>query len=244
MRYFGTVSYFGMNYFGWQAQPNGKGIEDKIETLLSHILDEKINIIGSGRTDKGVHAYNQSFHFDYSKEIKDINHLIYALNRLLPKDIHINSLKKVDDEFHSRFSAKKKEYIYKIYTGKQRPFYCLTHWVAPQALDIKLLKKAIKIFEGKHNFMSLTSKEKDDWKFIREIYSIKVNSTKDEIVIKLTGNGFMRYMVRYIVGEAVEVSLKRKSINELSKWFNSNKRKVSNHKAPAEGLYLNKVYYE
>ncbi len=243
MRYFGIVSYFGMNYVGWQAQANKKGVEDKIEKILSHILNTKINIIGSGRTDKGVHAYNQTFHFDINKEIKDIDHLIYATNRLLPDDIKIKSLKKVDDEFHARFSAIKKEYIYKIYLGKDIPFNYLTYMIVHVPVDIKLLKEASKVFIGKHNFKNLTSKEIDEKNFVREIYSIDIKKDKDEITIKLIGNGFMRYMVRYIVGEMLEVATKRKTIKDLNKLF-SKERCITNHKTPAEGLYLSKVYYE
>jgi len=243
MRYFGVVSYFGKNFIGWQSQTNKKGVEDKIEKILSHILNTKINIIGAGRTDKGVNAYGQTFHFDVDKEIKDVNHLIYALNRLLPIDIKIKSLKKVDDEFHARFSATKKEYIYKIYTGKDVNFYYLTHMIVYIPIDIKLLKESSKVFIGKHNFQNLTSKEIDDKNFIREIYSISVNKKDDEILIKLVGNGFMRYMVRDIVGEMIEVAAKRKDIKDLDKLF-SKTRKITNHKADAQGLYLNKVYYE
>jgi len=243
MRYFGVVCYSGTNYIGWQSQSNKKGIEDKIEKVLSHILNTKINIIGSGRTDKGVHAYGQTFHFDLDKEIKDIPHLLYALNRLIPDDIKVKSLKKVDDEFHARFSSKRKEYIYKIYIGKEIPFNYLTHMIVHVPVDIKLLKEASKVFIGKHNFKNLTSKEIDEKNFVREIYSISINKNKDEIIIKLIGNGFMRYMVRYIVGEMLEVATKRKDIKDLNKLF-SKERKITNHKADAQGLYLNKVYYE
>lgn len=241
MRYFGIVSYFGMNYIGWQTQPSKNSVEDKINKILSHILNEKITIVGAGRTDKGVHAYAQAFHFDTNKEIKDLSHLIYALNRLLPKDIKIKSLKKVSNKFHARFSAVKKEYLYKIYTGKETPFYLLTHWVI-NGLDLKLLKEASKVFVGKHNFQNLTSKEKDPKGFIRTIYSIKVNKINDEIFIRLVGDAFMRYMVRDIVGEMVEVALKKKDLNDLKLLFSKN-RKITNHKAPAEGLYLVKIIY-
>jgi len=243
MRYFAIVSYFGKEYIGWQAQPNKKGIENIIESFLSKILDEEINIIGSGRTDKGVHAYAQTFHFDSKKEIEDLNHLKYALNRLLPSDILIKSLKKADDNFHARFSISKKEYLYKIYIGKDRPFFITTHMIVYLPIDIKLLKKAAKVFIGEHNFQNLTSKEKDEKNFIRKIYSISIQQKKDEIFIKLIGNGFMRYMVRDIIGEMVEVATKRKDINDLKLLFNK-ERKITNHKAPAEGLYLNRVYYE
>ncbi|MCQ2792464.1 MAG: tRNA pseudouridine(38-40) synthase TruA [Bacilli bacterium] len=242
MRYLGTVSYFGMNYVGWQSQPNKNTIEDKIEKILSHILNEKINITGSGRTDKGVHAYAQTFHFD-SKPIKDIKHLVYALNRLLPIDIKIKSLKAVNQDFHARFSAKKKEYIYKIYTGKDLPFYARTHWLVKDKINLKLLKEASKVFIGKHNFQNLTSKEKDDKDFIRTIYVIKISQKKDEILISLIGNAFMRYMVRDIVAEMILVATKKQELSDLKRLF-TKERHITNHKAPAEGLYLNKVYYE
>ncbi len=243
MRYFAVVSYFGMNYDGWQSQPSKNTIEDKIETLLSSILDEDINIIAPGRTDKGVHAYAQSFHFDTKKKIKDLKHLIYALNRLLPVDIKIKSMKEIDDNFHARFSAKKKEYIYKIYQGKDLPFYARTHYLVKDKIDIKLLKEASKYFIGKHNFMNLTSKERDDKDFIRTIYSIKINKKKDEIFITLIGNAFMRYMVRDIVAEMVLYSIKKTNESDLKALFKK-PRHITNHKAPAEGLYLSKVYYD
>ena len=243
MRYLGIVSYFGMNYDGWQSQPSHNTIEDKIEKILSHILNEKINITGSGRTDKGVHAYAQPFHFDTRKKIKDTNHLIYALNRLLPIDIKIKSLKEVNQDFHARFSTKKKEYVYKIYTGKELPFYARTHYLVKDKIDLKLLKDASKYFIGRHNFQNLTSKEKDNQDFIRTIYSIKISKSKDEILIKLTGNAFMRYMVRDIVAEMIFVATNKQKLNDLKRLFKS-PRHITNHKAPAEGLYLNKVFYE
>lgn len=243
MRYLGIASYFGMNYDGWQSQPSRNTIEDKIEKLLSHILNEKINITGSGRTDKGVHAYAQPFHFDTKKKIKDINHLLYALNRLLPVDIKIKSLKEVDKDFHARFSAKKKEYIYKIYVGKELPFYARTHYLVKDKVDLKLLKDASKVFVGKHNFQNLTSKERDDKDFVRTIYSIKVSKKKDEIYITLVGNAFMRYMVRDIVAEMILVATHKQSLSDLKRLF-TKERHITNHKAPAEGLYLNKVFYE
>ncbi|MCQ2793947.1 MAG: tRNA pseudouridine(38-40) synthase TruA [Bacilli bacterium] len=242
MRYLATTSYFGMNYVGWQVQPSKNSIEEKIEKLLSSILNEKINIIGSGRTDKGVHAYAQTFHFDSKKEIKDVKHLVYALNRLLPKDIYIKSLKPVRDDFHARFSAIKKEYLYKLYLGQDRPFYTRTHMIIKDPLDLKLLKDAAKLFIGKHNFQNLTSKERDDKNFIRTIYDIKVKKIKDEVIITVIGNAFMRYMVRDIVGEMVMVASKKKSLNQLKNIFKG-PRKITNIKAPAEGLYLKKVYY-
>ena len=243
MRYLGIVSYFGMKYDGWQSQPSRNTIEDKIEKLLSHILNEDINITGSGRTDKGVHAYAQPFHFDTQKKIKDIKHLVYALNRLLPVDIKIKSLKEVDKDFHARFSAKKKEYIYKIYIGKELPFYARTHFLVKDKINLKLLKDASEYFIGKHNFQNLTSKERDDKDFIRTIYSIKIRQNKDEIFITLTGNAFMRYMVRDIVAEMVLVATKKQSLSDLKRLFKS-PRHITNHKAPAEGLYLNRVFYE
>ena len=138
-----------------------------------------INFVGPADAEKRALTADEMVSYEaISKEIKDISHLIYALNRLLPVDIKIKSLKKVDDHFHARFSAKKKEYLYKIYTGKDIPFYARTHWIC-KSLDIKLLKEASKVFVGKHNFQNLTSKEKDPKDFIRTIYSIKVKQNKD-----------------------------------------------------------------
>lgn len=242
MRYLAIVSYWGSNYVGWQAQKNQKGVENIIEKILSRVLNAEINIIGAGRTDKGVHAYAQTFHFDVAEPIKNISHFIYAINRLLPVDIHIQSLKKVPDTFHARFSVYKKEYVYKIYTGNLIPFYYQTHMIVYLPINIAALRKAAKVFVGEHNFQNLTSKEIDEKGFVRFIDSIKINKQGNEIIITLLGNGFMRYMVRDIVGEMLEVATGRKKIADLNKLF-SQTRKITNHKAPAEGLYLKRVLY-
>ena len=242
MRYLAIVSYLGTNYIGWQAQSNQQGVENVIENILSRVLNSPINIIGAGRTDKGVHAYAQSFHFDVDNPIKNLSRFIYSINRLLPIDIRIKSIKKVVSDFHARFFAKRKEYLYKIYTGKMIPFYYSSHMIAYLPININAMRAAAKFFIGKHNFQNLTSKEVDDKNFIRIIDSIKIQKHNDEILITLKGNSFMRYMVRNIVGEMVEVATNRKKISDLNSLF-SDVRKITNHKAPPEGLYLKRVIY-
>ena len=236
------IAYDGTNYNGWQTGTDKIGIESVLNKKISKLTGEDIKIIGTSRTDSGVHSNGNIAVFDTESNINP-DKFFYALNNELPDDISILSSKEVDKNFHARFSAKKKEYVYKIYTGKELPFYARTHYLVKDKVDLKLLKEASKVFIGKHNFQNLTSKERDDKDFVRTIYSIKINKKKDEILISLTGNAFMRYMVRDIVAEMILVATKKQQLSDLRRLF-SKPRHITNHKAPAEGLYLNKVFYE
>ncbi len=242
MRYLAIVSYEGTNYVGWQIQPNGLSVEEAIEKVLSKILNTPTKIYGSGRTDAGVHAIGQTFHFD-SKEIADLGKFMYSMNKMLPNDIKISSLSKVNDDFHARFSAKSKTYVYKLNTGKFDVFEKEHVYQLLQKLDVNKMIEASKLLVGEHNFMNFTSKEEDESNFIRNIYSIDIKLDKDIITFSLTGNGFMRYMVRMIVGSLVEVGLNRMSIDDIKNLLSIGVRKQTQYKIDACGLYLVKVNY-
>lgn len=245
MRYFAVVSYRGTNYCGWQKQTVSKlpSIEETIESVLSRILNSEIKIYGSGRTDAGVHALGQTFHFDVDKEV-DTKKLMHSVNELLPKDIRILELKTVDEKFHSRFSAVAKTYIYKIRNAKtSSAFHSDLEWTLGQPLDIKKMREAAEVFKGEHNFQNFTSKEVDEQKFSRNIGDICIFSENSEVEISLTGNGFMRYMVRMIVGNLVQVGLGKLAACDIRDALESPIRKPSSYKAPAYGLYLKEVKY-
>ena len=243
MKILGICSYKGTNYYGWQKQVGFISVQSKIEEVLSQIYDMPISITGSGRTDAGVHALKQYFHFIVEKE-KDLKQLAYSMNKMLPEDIHILSLEKVDDDFHARYSAKRKIYEYDILLKNKEVFNYDLAYLYPMDLDIDLLKEALKLFEGEHNYQDFTSKEEDEGNFIRTIYSIEVNQDNDLIKIIFEGNGFMRYQIRNMVGAAIAVANKKENISFIKYHLGDKKnREIIAYKAPAVGLYLVDVKY-
>ena len=243
MRLFACVSYKGTNYQGWQKQKSAPTVQSEIEKVLSKILNTEINIYASGRTDAGVHANHQYFHFDIDKDV-DIDRLMYSTNCLLPKDIKINSLKRVDDDFHARFSAKKKEYKYIVNLKGNNPFNYELNAEMYLDVDDNLLKESLNLFIGEHNFQDFTSKEEDDNNFVRTIYSASFKRSGDQLVISFVGNGFMRYQIRDMVATALMVAANKESIEFIKQHLKDKKeRDIVSYKAPAEGLYLEEVYY-
>ena len=245
MRLLCQVSYKGTNYQGWQKQKDAPTIQEEIEKVLSKILNSEINIQGSGRTDSGVHAQRQYFHFDVEKDI-DIDRLRYSANCLLPKDIFINEIRKVDDDFHARYSAKSKTYTYILRLDERNPFNYDLETIYPLPINVNLLIIALKQFEGTHNFQDFTSKEEDEDGFIRTIYSVEptyIEQTK-QFIVTFKGNGFMRYMIRNMVGTALAIASQKEKedfiIYHLSK---KETREIVSYKAAPEGLYLVDVNY-
>lgn len=245
MRYLAVVSYKGTNFCGWQKQTVSKlpSVEVTIESVISRILNQETKIYGSGRTDAGVHALGQTFHFDTKKEL-DVTKFAHSMNELLPEDIRIQLIKPVAYDFHARFNAKGKTYIYKIRNAKvSSPFKSDLEYTLGQPLDIEKMVEAAKVFEGKHNFQNFNSKEEDDAGFVRDIKEISVSSKDDKIIISMTGDGFMRYMVRMIVGTLIQVGLGKLTSEDIKKILEDPVRKPSSYKAPAYGLYLKEVLY-
>lgn len=243
MRIKGIVKYKGTNYFGWQKQDNRVTVEGKIEEILSKILDTEVNILASGRTDAGVHALGQVFHFDVEKEV-DLEKLLYATNSLLPKDIAICSFEEVSNDFQARYSAKGKHYRYIIDFNKKNPFTFESSYNCLFPTNLELLKEALLSFIGKHDFKDFTAKEEDEQGFIRTISDIQFTEENNVVTIDLFGDGFMRYMIRFIVGSSLAVAWGKENLeyihNHLSNKIN---REVVCYKAPPQGLYLVKVFY-
>ena len=243
MKVLGICSYKGTNYFGWQKQVGFVSVQSKIEECLSKVYDSPINIQGSGRTDAGVHALKQYFHYVSDKE-KDLKQLVYALNKMLPEDIKILSLEKVSDDFHARYNAVKKIYEYKILLTNKDPLAYDLAYIYPMELDVDLFKKALKKFEGTHNYQDFTSKEEDEGNFIRTIYNIEIVKEGDLLRVIFTGNGFMRYQIRNMIGAALNVANKKEQLEFIDKHLKDNKnREIIAYKAPANGLYLVDVIY-
>lgn len=246
MRVLGITSYKGTAYQGWQKQKGAPTIQGEIERVLSQILNTEINIQGSGRTDAGVHAQKQYFHFDVEKDDVDLNRLRYSANCLLPKDIFINELNRVDDDFHARFSAKGKTYTYLMRFDERNVFNFDFETNVPYEIDVNLLMKSLKMFEGTHDFKDFTSKEEDDDGFVRTITSVELTYIEQvkQFLVTFKGNGFMRYQIRNMVGVSLAVASGKEDIEYIS-YHLSNKeiREIVPYKAPSEGLYLVDVNY-
>lgn len=245
MRIHGICEYNGANYAGWQRQPDLNTIQGEIEKIVSRILDTEITIHASGRTDAGVHALNQHFHFTVEKEVNDLSRFTYAVNCLLPDDIVIKKFEIVDDKWHARFSAVGKKYIYKIVKARKDAFLTKLAWLNPYDLDLGKLKEALNLFVGKRNFINFTSKEEDEDGFIREIQEINVSGTIENLQIEFIGNGFMRYEIRYIVGCAAAYALNQIDLDYIQKHLKDvENREIVCYKAPSDGLYLAEVFYK
>ena len=244
MRILGVCQYKGTKYYGWQKQVGFVSVQSTIEEVLSKVYDAPINITGSGRTDAGVHALRQFFHYDTTKE-KDLKQLCYAMNKMLPEDVKILSLEVVDDNFHVRYNAKRKIYEYRILLKNKDPFQDDLAYIYPMEFNFDLFEDALNKYVGKHNYQDFTSKEEDEGGFIREIYKIKVNKDDSNISVTFEGNGFMRYQIRNMIGAAISVANKKESLDFIDYHLKEDKtREIISYKAPASGLYLVDVLYK
>lgn len=241
MRYLITFSYDGSNFNGYQKQKNGRTVQEEIEKALSKINNSKTSFTASGRTDAKVHAINQKGHFDFDKEI-DINKLRKALNSIIPKDIYIKDIKKVSSSFHARYNVKSKVYIYKINIGNYDPINRNYIYQYCKLLDIGKMKEAINYFKGEHNFRSFTKVEIEK-NFNREIFNASISLKQNIITVSFKGNGFLRFMVRNMVGLLIEIGSNKKGINVVNMILDAKDRTKAGIIAPPEGLYLKDVFY-
>lgn len=244
MKYKLTFSYDGSLFYGYAKQPNLKTVQGAIESKLSLILNTQIIISASGRTDRGVHAFNQVASFECDKEITDLSRLTISLNKLFAGEIFIKDIKKVKEDFDARYSAKKKAYLYLINIGEYSPFkknYFLQ--INADLLNISKMKKASKLFFGQHNFQNFCSKDNDEAGFIREIYSISFKKVNDILEVKFSGNGFMRYEVRKIMGVLIEIGKGNLNEDYIQDNLTKKERSIVPYTAAPQGLYLFRVYY-
>ena len=237
------ICYEGTRYKGWQRlSGTDNTIQGKIETALSRILDENIEISGSGRTDAGVHAIGQvaNFHCDSAMATGEI---LSNLRRYLPEDIGIYSCKEVSPRFHARLNAKEKTYLYRIWNS-DNPCVFERKFVAsfPEKLDIQAMRDGAAFLCGEHDFAAFCGNPKFKKSTIRFVRSIEINRCGDEIRILVTGNGFLHSMVRIMVGTLIEVGRGQRRADSLPDLF-SGKRADAGFLAPAQGLCLQEVFY-
>ena len=242
MRYLITFSYDGSKYGGYQKQLDINTVQAELETALTKLNNKETSIVASGRTDRGVHAINQKAHFDLDINITP-DKLKMALNSLIPNDIYVKDAKEVDSNFHARFNVKSKEYIYKINLGEYNPIEKDYIYQYGKSLDIKAMEEAIKYFIGMHNFKSLVAADDVRDNYDREIISANINVADDIMTISFVGTGFLRYMVRNMVGLLIEIGEGKRNYKEVNTILNSQDRKKAGITAPACGLYLKEVIY-
>jgi tRNA pseudouridine38-40 synthase len=240
MKYLINLEYDGSKFHGYQTQKSKLTVEGEIEKNLSKIFNENINALASSRTDKGVHALDQYCHFESNKFINP-KKLKYSLNTMLNKSIYIKSIKKVKDEFNSRYNVSKKEYIYKINMGIYNPLekdYILQY---NKNISKDLLNTFINKMNGKHNFKSFTS-DQDKTNYIKEL-TIDYKISKKVLYLRFESKSFLRYMIRNIVGLLIEINNGKKKLEDIKIIFESENRTSLGKCAPPEGLYLNKVIF-
>lgn len=246
MRYLITVSYDGTAFSGYQKQPKMRTIQGELEKVLKEISGgKKIEVHASGRTDAGVHALAQKIHFDLDMNITP-EKLSKGLNSLLPEDIFVRKVEEVKEDFHARFSAIGKEYIYILNMGEYNPLERNYVYQYNKKLDVVEMERTMKYLEGTHNFKSFTKtdEEKDD--YIRTISQTNlIRDTKDinKITLVFVGTGFLRYMVRNIVGTLIMVGEGKLRSEDIIEILSKEDRRAAGKTADSEGLYLKNVFY-
>ena len=243
MRYLIKFSYDGTNYSGFQKQKGLNTIEEKLEEALTKINNsKKTTITATGRTDKGVHALCQYGHADIDVNITE-KKLKRALNSNLPDDIHVISTEIVNKDFHARYNVKEKEYKYIINVGEYNPLERNYVYQYNYELNVNNMKKAIKYFEGEHDFRSFVTDNKEKENCVRKINYTNIELKDNKIIITFRGNGFLRYQVRNMVGLLIKIGENKISPDSVDKIIESKDRTKASKTAPAEGLYLTKVIY-
>jgi len=240
VRYFLEVSYNGRAYHGWQRQENANSVQEEIEKGLSTILRQQTSILGSGRTDTGVHAKKQVLHFDLEKEMK--SDLLHKLNGILPPDIGVNSCRKVKEEAHARFSAERRGYHYYIHQ-KKTPFReGLSYFYAP-ALDVDLMNEAAKTLLGEQDFESFSKVKTEVNHFRCTLHKASWETMGDQLIFHVEANRFLRGMVRALVGTLIEVGRGKLSVEDFVSIIAIRDRTRAGAAVPAHGLFLTSVDY-
>lgn len=239
-----TIEYDGKCYNGWQKQPNKLNIQGEIERAIYNITKEEVDLIGSGRTDAGVHALGQVANFKTNSQIS-IEKLPLAINSQLKNSIVIKEAEEVNERFHSRYNAKRKTYRYIINNSKcGTAIYRNLEYSYPFKLDAEKMKQASKYFEGEHDFKAFKSSGTSSKNSVRTIYKAIVKQEGEKIIIELTGNGFLYNMVRIISGTLLDVGLGKIQPEEIPEVIESKDRQRAGKTLPAHGLYLVEVKYD
>ena len=250
------IAYDGTSFYGWQIQKNYPSIQSTIEGVLQKIYRKPVEVTGAGRTDSGVHAFEQVAHFDWEHSL-ELDRLILAVNGNLPPAIRVLSLQEATRDFHARFDARSKVYLYRINRNRiTDPFSYPYSLHCRHSLDLELLRSCAKIIEGEHDFAAFQAAGTDIVKTVRTVFSVEVSPAggpqatplleipeSNFLYVRIHANGFLRKMVRFVVGTLIEIASSRRPLEDLARALETGERQYVGIPAPARGLFLEKVYY-
>lgn len=238
------IQYDGTRYKGWQVQNStDMTIQGKIQRVLSEMAGQEVEVIGSGRTDAGVHAYGQAANFHLPEKFKTEEILEY-LNRYLPMDIAVTEIREADERFHARFHAVSKTYMYRIHRStipnvfERKYMYTYT-----EPLDVEMMRKAAKILTGTHDFMAFCGNKKMKKSTVRTVTDIIIEETETELRISYSGDGFLQNMIRIMTGTLIEVGNGTKTLSQVEEILQKKERRNAGYTVPPEGLCLKEVHY-
>lgn len=238
------IRYHGAAFVGWQVQKNGKSVQEQMQDAIEEIFGSRVGVTGCSRTDSGVHAMEYCLCFDPPRPM-ELKRIAFALNSVLPDSISVLSAAEVSADFHPRYHAVAKEYVYRFYDSPAPdPFKKGLAFHERKGLDAEKMNRAAQCFLGSHDFkgfMSTGSKIEDT---VRTIYYSAVERNGDEVVFRVVGDGFLYNMVRIMAGTLLFVSMGRIDEADLPRIIDSGERAFAGKTMPAYGLYLNKVYYD
>lgn len=238
-----TVEYDGTAYCGWQRQANGLSVQEVLESCIARMTGEEIRINGSGRTDAGVHAFGQVANFRTASCLGERN-ILMGINSLLPADIVLREVREAEPGFHARFDVRSKVYLYRICNRPVRPSLERHYaWFIWEPLDLQRIWEVAPLFKGTHDFTSFCSTHRDSPTCIRTILDIGVQREGDMVEISVEADGFLRYMVRTIVGTLVEAGRGRCSPADVAVIMAARDRRRAGLTAPPQGLFLKEVKY-
>ena len=242
-RYKITVSYLGTNYCGWQTQKNGTSVQSVLENAFSKLFGAKTAVTGSGRTDAGVHALGQVAHFDAETSIP-AEKIPFAINTMLPEDVRVLSCEEVSSDFHARFQAKEKTYVYKLYLSPHlNPLKNATAENICVPLDFAEMEKAARFIEGTHDFRCFEASGSSVKDTVRTVEKVEIIKNGEDVEIRVTGNGFLYNMVRIITGTLLEVGKGDYPPEKVKEILAAKDRKMAGATARPEGLTLVQIRY-
>ncbi|MGK2856586.1 MAG: tRNA pseudouridine(38-40) synthase TruA [Thermoanaerobaculia bacterium] len=237
-----TIEYLGTRYAGWQRQENALAVQEVVERALAVVCKEHVDVHSSGRTDSGVHALGQRAHADIPWEIPERG-LILGLNSHLPSDVRVCAVERVAPDFHARFSAKRKTYLYQIWNEPvANPFFDPTHAHVPRPLDAGRMREAARALVGRHDFKSFSVTEPEVKTTVRTISAVEITEKRHRVQIRVTADGFIRYQVRRIAGILIEVGAGAQPVSAVAEALEP-RFAESRWTADARGLLLESVEY-
>lgn len=244
------LQYDGTDFHGWQVQNGLRTVQGELERVLSLLEDGEVHVAGSGRTDAGVHAEGQVASFKMNRDFEP-EKLRAAINGNSMRDMRVLKVEEVDENFHARFSAKGKSYVYRVVNSNiLSPFWSRYAHLEKRPLDLKRMNDAARLFLGEHDWTAFSNAQSDSMNKVRTIHEFRIDSTWDSrakalmIELEIRGNGFLRYMVRSIVGTVIEVGHGEKDFDTIRNAIVTGDRDLVGATSPANGLTLREVYYE